>query len=306
MFGKNVAGDQRAIGDPPFGDDALSFAEQAWQRAVEANRDFGCAVGHHKPRIKTVDADTAILYQTAKPNGTSLDIGRDFGRGVEKDDVFTQGAKHKRDRAAKQDRDDGNPQKAALFWCDAVRACVHLPCVNVTIKVAQAQPPPVTSWRDLLWHARRLRVARLRGVIYLQYQISTAFSGLTMSVFRKAVTVSMALLGFVLYVVSPAQAGDIDAGEKVFKKCKACHYVDQEKNKTGPHLVNIIGRTAGSIEGYKYSKAMSESGIVWDEETLAAYLLAPKKYIKGTKMAFRGLRKPEDIANVIAYLKAPN
>ncbi|MEX0502111.1 cytochrome c family protein [Alphaproteobacteria bacterium LSUCC0719] len=116
----------------------------------------------------------------------------------------------------------------------------------------------------------------------------------------------MALLGCVLFVAAPAQAGDVEAGAKVFKKCKACHYVDQEKNKTGPHLVNIIGRAAGSIEGYKYSKAMAGSGIVWDEATLTEYLRAPKKYVKGTKMAFRGLQKDDDLANIIAYLKAPN
>ena len=101
-----------------------------------------------------------------------------------------------------------------------------------------------------------------------------------------------------------AHARDVAAGKKVFKKCKACHYAAKDKNKTGPHLVNLIGREAGSIEGYKYSKAMKSSGIVWDEDTLTAYLRAPKKYLKGTKMAFAGLRKDADIANVIAYLKA--
>ena len=114
-----------------------------------------------------------------------------------------------------------------------------------------------------------------------------------------------ALIGLFVLSTAPAQAGDVQAGAKVFKKCKACHYVDKEKNKTGPHLVNIIGRTAGTLEGYKYSKAMKASGIVWDETTLTEYLRAPKKYIKGTKMAFAGLRKDADIANVIAYLKAP-
>ena len=103
---------------------------------------------------------------------------------------------------------------------------------------------------------------------------------------------------------SNAMAGDAALGEKVFKKCKACHVVDKEKHKTGPHLVNIIGRTAGSAEGYKkYSKAMKNSGIVWDEETLDGYLEKPKKYLKGTRMAFAGLRKEADRANVIAYLK---
>jgi cytochrome c len=104
---------------------------------------------------------------------------------------------------------------------------------------------------------------------------------------------------------APTMAGDIKAGEKVFKKCKACHVVDKEKNKTGPHLVNIMGRTAGSLESYKkYSKAMKESGIVWNEETLDGYLENPKKYIKGTKMAFGGIKKEKDRENVIAYLKS--
>ena len=108
-----------------------------------------------------------------------------------------------------------------------------------------------------------------------------------------------------LMVAAPAGAGDIKAGEKVFKKCKACHYADREKHKTGPHLVNIMGRAAGGLEDYKkYSKAMKASGIVWDETTLADYLRAPKKYVKGTKMAFAGLKKDADIENVIAYLKA--
>ncbi len=103
---------------------------------------------------------------------------------------------------------------------------------------------------------------------------------------------------------SSAMAGDAALGEKVFKKGKACHVVDKEKHKTGPHLVNVIGRTAGTAEGYKkYSKAMKNSGIVWDDETLNGYLEKPKKYLKGTRMAFAGLKKEEDRANVIAYLK---
>ena len=105
-------------------------------------------------------------------------------------------------------------------------------------------------------------------------------------------------------ISATAHAGDAAAGKQVFKKCKACHYAAKDKNKTGPHLVNLLGREAGTVEGYKYSKAMKSSGIVWDEDTLTAYLRAPKKYLKGTKMAFAGLRKDADIANVIAYLKA--
>jgi len=123
------------------------------------------------------------------------------------------------------------------------------------------------------------------------------------TIIRRAI-VAVAL-GVALVSASPVLAADIKAGKKVFKKCKACHYADREKHKTGPHLVNLIGRTAGSLEDYKkYSKAMKASGIVWDEETLTEYLRAPKKYIKGTKMAFVGLKKDADIENVIAYLMA--
>jgi len=116
---------------------------------------------------------------------------------------------------------------------------------------------------------------------------------------------AMAAISGLLVFGGPAEAGDIDAGARVFKKCKACHWADKEKNKTGPHLVGIIGRTAGTLESYKkYSKAMKESGIVWDEAKLTEYLRAPKTYLKGTKMAFVGLKKDADIENVIAYLKA--
>lgn len=122
--------------------------------------------------------------------------------------------------------------------------------------------------------------------------MKTVFSGLL-----AAAVVSLGLS-------STAMAGDPALGEKVFKKCKACHVVDSDKNKTGPHLVNIMGRQAGSVEGFKkYSKAIKESGIVWDEATLDGFLEKPKDYLKGTRMAFAGLKKEEDRANVIAYLK---
>ncbi|MGH1482993.1 MAG: c-type cytochrome [Geminicoccales bacterium] len=97
--------------------------------------------------------------------------------------------------------------------------------------------------------------------------------------------------------------GDVAKGEKVFKKCKTCHFVDKEKNKVGPHLVGIMGRAAGAVDGFKYSDAMKESGITWDEESIAAYLIDPKGYIKGNKMAFPGLKKEDQIADVIAYIK---
>jgi len=107
-------------------------------------------------------------------------------------------------------------------------------------------------------------------------------------------------------LAGPALAeGDAASGEKVFNKCKACHTVEEGKNKVGPSLHNIIGRAPATVEGFKYSKGMEAfaSGHVWDDETLSAYLEAPKNMVKGTKMAFVGLKKPEERADVIAYLK---
>ena len=115
-----------------------------------------------------------------------------------------------------------------------------------------------------------------------------------------------AAISIVTMWTGQSQAQDAAAGEKVFTKCKACHVADQDKNKVGPSLKSIIGRTAGTHEGFKYSPAMAEAGkggLVWDDANLAAYLRDPKGMIKGTKMAFPGLKKDDEIANVIAYLK---
>jgi cytochrome c2 len=97
--------------------------------------------------------------------------------------------------------------------------------------------------------------------------------------------------------------GDAVNGAKVFRKCKACHGFDPAKRKMGPHLKNIVGREVAAVEGYKYSKAFQASDIVWDVENLTAYLQAPRKFMKGTKMAFAGLRKPQDIEDVLAYME---
>ena len=115
---------------------------------------------------------------------------------------------------------------------------------------------------------------------------------------------SLAAALFAMLATSPVLAeGDPAKGEKVFRKCKACHVVNEEKNRVGPHLVAIIGRSAGAVEGFKYSKAMKESGITWTEENLSAYLSDPRGFIKGNRMAFAGLKKEVEIVNVIAYLK---
>src|SRR3546814_19205655 len=92
------------------------------------------------------------------------------------------------------------------------------------------------------------------------------------------------------------QDGDAAAGWKVVNKCKACHTVDAGKHKVGPSLHDIIGRAPASVEGVKYSKAMEEfaNGHVWDEATLSGYLESPRGVVKGTKMAFVGLKKEED------------
>lgn len=100
-----------------------------------------------------------------------------------------------------------------------------------------------------------------------------------------------------------AQAsGDPAAGEKTFNQCKACHTIEAGKNRVGPSLHGVVGRKAGSVEGFAYSPAMKASGITWTSEALDKYLADPKGAIPGNKMAFAGLKKPEDRANVIAYL----
>ncbi len=96
--------------------------------------------------------------------------------------------------------------------------------------------------------------------------------------------------------------GDIAKGKKVFKKCKACHSVKAGKNGAGPSLKGIIGAQAASVEGFKYSKAMKESGLIWDAANLAAFMKKPKELVKGTNMSFGGLKKEADIENLLAYL----
>lgn len=100
-----------------------------------------------------------------------------------------------------------------------------------------------------------------------------------------------------------AQAGDPAAGQKVFVRCQACHVANAPTNRVGPSLQGLFGRKAGSVEGFKYSDANKNSGVTWDEATLDQYLVDPKAYMPGNKMAFPGLKKPEERANVIAYLK---
>jgi len=106
-------------------------------------------------------------------------------------------------------------------------------------------------------------------------------------------------------MAAEAPAGDAEAGAKVFKKCRACHEIGPDaKNRVGPVLNGIIGQAAGEVPDYKFSDAMKNSGIVWDEAILTEYLMAPRKVVPGTKMTFVGLKKDKEIADVIAYLKS--
>lgn len=111
---------------------------------------------------------------------------------------------------------------------------------------------------------------------------------------------------------APIEAALVDvelaaAGEKLFRQCKACHQVGEgAKNRSGPLLNGVVGRAVGTIEGFKYSKAMldaGDNGLVWSEEDLKAFLSDPKAYMKGTKMSFRGLKDDADALAVIEYLK---
>ena len=97
--------------------------------------------------------------------------------------------------------------------------------------------------------------------------------------------------------------GDIEIGKKVFKKCAACHSIVKDgKNNIGPALYNVVGRKVGIVTDYKYSKALASYDKQWTVEELNGYLIKPAKWIKGTKMAFAGLRKEKDRASVIKYL----
>jgi cytochrome c len=99
-------------------------------------------------------------------------------------------------------------------------------------------------------------------------------------------------------------SANADAGEKIVKKCIACHSFDKGgANKVGPNLHNIVGAPKAHAANFAYSKAMAAAGGVWDTASLFAFIKKPSKYMPGTKMAFAGISNPQDIAHVIAYLK---
>jgi len=123
----------------------------------------------------------------------------------------------------------------------------------------------------------------------------------------RRIMLAAALAAIPFATTLPASAQDAANGEDVFKKCRSCHRVGEgAKNLVDPQLNGLIGRKAGSVEGFRYSKANTEAGekgLVWSEEELMTYLENPRKYMPGTKMAFAGLKDEQDRKDLIAYLK---
>jgi cytochrome c len=113
----------------------------------------------------------------------------------------------------------------------------------------------------------------------------------------------MLLLPLLVFAISGAQAQDAAAGKKVFEQCAACHTVDGE-SPVGPTLKSIVGRKAGSIAGFRYSRVMKSSSVVWDERALDAYIADPQAFMPGNLMPFAGIMDAGERASLIAYLKS--
>ena len=108
-------------------------------------------------------------------------------------------------------------------------------------------------------------------------------------------------------IVSIMALGSVASGEKIFKKCAACHSINKGgKNKIGPALYNVVGRTVGGVDDYKYSKTLASYDKEWTFEELNGFLQKPASYLKGTKMSYAGLKKEKDRASIIKYLNQNN
>jgi cytochrome c2 len=103
--------------------------------------------------------------------------------------------------------------------------------------------------------------------------------------------------------VSAQEQGDAARGERLFNRCKACHTLSEGPRKMGPHLQCLIGRTAGAVEGYRYSDAMIAAQFQWDRDTLEAYLRAPNNLVPGTRMSFAGIHNDQQLDDLVAYLE---
>lgn len=116
---------------------------------------------------------------------------------------------------------------------------------------------------------------------------------------------AVAFVALVALSSAPALAsGDAEEGKKVFNQCKACHTLEKGgKNAVGPNLNGVFGRKAGSVGDFKYSDQMKGSGVVWSDETIGKYVADPKAFVPGNKMAYAGLKREKQIADLLAYLK---
>ncbi len=120
------------------------------------------------------------------------------------------------------------------------------------------------------------------------------------------ITLSVLLVSLAGVSAAETQKADLEQGKKLFNACKGCHEIGTgARNKVGPHLDGVFGRTAGSIKGFKYSSAMKDAGkngLIWDEKNLGEYLEKPRDFITGNRMSFRGMVKPQDRVNLLAWL----
>lgn len=122
---------------------------------------------------------------------------------------------------------------------------------------------------------------------------------------RRSLTFALTFAVAAFAVPAYAQtAGDADKGKSVFRQCSVCHSDKEGENRVGPSLFGVYGRKAGEAPAFSYSKAVKDSGITWGEHDLEEYLEHPQQTIKGTRMAFPGLKSPKDRADIIAYLKS--
>ena len=150
----------------------------------------------------------------------------------------------------------------------------------------------IGKFTDLLFHVEKPKESAYK-VEGLEAAQAVSSSGATEKIMKKVDIKQLLAMG------------DLAHGEKVFKKCSACHMIAADgKNMIGPNLWNVIGRTAASVNDYKYSKAMIAYAKEWSFEEMNSYLIKPQAYIKGTKMAFAGLRKEKDRASVILYMNS--
>ena len=146
-------------------------------------------------------------------------------------------------------------------------------------------------------------IGKISGIIFYVEKPKTPGYGVEVEQVSTNITTSENNIEEKIDIASLMAMGDVASGEKIFKKCAACHSIVQGgSNKIGPALYNVVGRKAGVINDYKYSKALATYGKEWTFEELNGFLLKPAKHIKGTKMAYAGLRKEKDRASIIKYL----